>query len=163
MNWMSEIKGEMAIYHHTQKGPWWLLVYAVAAVFLTVSWYVQNVPALAITFGVTGLLMFLLGASFHHLTVADEGRRLAIRFGSFPLFRKRIWYDEIREVEVGRTAVLDGWGIHMSLRGGWVWNIWGRDCVVIRQERGVTRVGTDDAQGLAEFLKTRIPRIGDDQ
>ncbi len=22
--------------------------------------------------------------------------------------------------------MLDGWGIHMSLGGGWVWDLWGR-------------------------------------
>ena len=43
----------------------------------------------------------------------------------------------------------------MSLRGGWVWNIWGRDCVVIRHS-GILRVGTDDAHNLAEFLKGKI-------
>ena len=51
--------------------------------------------------------------------------------------------------------LLDGWGIHMSPRGGWVWNIWGRDCVVIHLERGALRVGTDDAENLAAFLKQR--------
>jgi hypothetical protein len=159
---MTETEGKMVTYDHTQKGPWAVVLYAMTIAFLTASWLLP-VLALQITFGVTGCAMFLLGVSFHHLTVADEGRQLVIRFGPSPLFRKRIWYDDIREVEVGRTTVLDGWGIHTSLRGGWVWNIWGRDCVVIRQERGVTRVGTDDAQGLAEFLKTRIPRIGDKQ
>ena len=66
--------------------------------------------------------------------------------------------NDIRAVEVGRTTILDGWGIHMSLRGGWVWNIWGRDCVVVRHQRSVTRVGTDNAQGLADFLKARMGR-----
>jgi hypothetical protein len=37
---------------------------------------------------------------------------------------------DIGSVEIGRTLHLDGWGIHMSVRGGWVWNLWGRDCVV---------------------------------
>jgi hypothetical protein len=40
-------------------------------------------------------------------------------------------------------------------RGGWVWNIWGYDCVVIRMKRGTLRVGTDDADGLVEFLRSR--------
>jgi hypothetical protein len=158
MNWMPEAKGEMASYHHRQKGPWWLLMYALTAVFLIVSWYVENVPALAITFGVTGCVMFILGASLHHLTVADEGDQLAIRFGPFPLFRKRIWYDDIIDAEKDRTTFLDGWGIHLSLRGGWVWNIWGYDCVVLRLKRGILRVGTDDPDELVAFLKGRIAK-----
>jgi hypothetical protein len=51
--------------------------------------------------------------------------------------------------------LLDGWGIHMSVRGGWVWNIWGRDCVVIHLDRSTLRVGTDDAENLTDFLKQR--------
>lgn len=153
---MTDTKGKMPTYDHTQKGPWGLVMYAVAAVFLTVSWYVQDVPALAITFSATGLLMFFLGASMHHLTVADEGNQLAIRFGPLPLFRKRIWYDDIRVVEKGRTTFLDGWGIHLSLRGGWVWNIWGYECVNLRLNRGIIRIGTDDADNLVQFLKGRI-------
>jgi hypothetical protein len=147
---------EVGSYRHTQKGAWALLLYVIAVAFLIVSWYVP-LPALRIIFLVTGLFMFLLAASFHHLTVADEGNQLAIRFGPLPLFRKRIFYDDIREVEAGRTSFLDGWGIHLSLRGGWVWNIWGRDCVIIRLKRGIIRVGTDDPDGLAAFLRNRIP------
>ena len=143
-------------YHHTQKGPWSLLVYAIGIAFFIARWYLPPVPGLDITFLVTGLFMLLLGASFHHLVVADEGSQLAIRFGPFPLFRRRIWYDDVREVKMGRTTVLDGWGIHWNPWSGSVRNIWGRDCVVLRLKRGKLKVGTDDPQGLAEFLKYRI-------
>ena len=64
--------------------------------------------------------------------------------------------DRANRVETGRTMLLDGWGVHFSLAGGSVWNIWGRDCVVIRHG-GITRVGTDDAENLAAFLRTKIP------
>jgi len=146
---------EVETYHHTQKGPWGMLLYAVTAAFLTAGWTLP-VPAMQITFLVTGLFVLLLGVSMGHLTVADEGDHLAVRFGPFPLFRKRILYRDIRKVETGRTTFLDGWGIHWSPWGGWVWNIWGRDCVVIRLEKGVLRVGTDDPQALAALLKTRM-------
>jgi hypothetical protein len=46
--------------------------------------------------------------------------------------------------------------IHMSLRGGGVWNVWGGDCVVLRLRKGILRVGTDDAEQLADFLKARL-------
>ena len=100
--------------------------------------------------------MFLLGLSFRQLTVEDEGERLAIRFGPLPVFVKRIFYEDIIDFEKDRTTLLDGWGIHLSLRGGWVWNIWGFDCVVLSLNRGILRVGTDDPDGLIEFLKARI-------
>jgi hypothetical protein len=50
-----------------------------------------------------------------------------------------------------------GWGIHYSVRGGWVWNVWGRDCVVVRlNDGGVLQIGTDNAPDLARFLEEKI-------
>jgi len=93
-------------------------------------------------------------------TGTESGHRLAIRFDPLPLFRTGVRYEDIEGVEVGRTTVLDGWGIHRSLRGGWVWSVWGRECVVVRHRRGVLRVGTDDAANLALFLQGKTPRGG---
>jgi hypothetical protein len=72
------------------------------------------------------------------------------------MFRRRIRYDDILEIEIGRTTIMDGWGIHWSPWGGWVWSLCAGKCVVLRRRRGVIRIGTDDAKGLAEFLKTKI-------
>jgi hypothetical protein len=48
-------------------------------------------------------------------------------------------------------------GIHYNLRDGWVWNLWGRDGVVVHwQQGGVLRIGTDDAVNLARFLNEKI-------
>lgn len=148
------------MYRHTQKGPWSWLLFATALLVLAVGLLVTDEPGLRVLLGATAAILGLLGASFHQLTVADEGDAVAVRFGPLPLFGKRIPYREIERVEIGRTTFLDGWGIHWSWRGGWVWNIWGRDCVVIRH-RGTTRVGTDDAENLASFLKTRIHSGGE--
>ena len=101
--------------------------------------------------------MLVLAASFHHLSVMDHGDVLAIRFGPVPLFRRIVRYTDIEKVEVGRTTLLDGWGIHMSIRGGWVWNLWGRDCVVVHFRNGGTlRIGTDDSEKLAGFLEGKL-------
>jgi hypothetical protein len=135
------------------------MCYAFAAAFVIASLSLP-VLALQITFFVTALFMLLLGASCGHLTVADEGNQLAIRFGPFPLFRKRIWYDDIIDAEKGRTTFLDGWGIHWSPWGGWVWNIWGYECVVLRLKRGKLKIGTDDPDGLVRFLEGRISERG---
>jgi hypothetical protein len=58
---------------------------------------------------------------------------------------------------------MDGWGIHMSIRGGWVWNLWGRDCVVIHFEKGMLRIGIDDAENLTAFLDGKISEPGESQ
>ncbi len=99
----------------------------------------------------------LVAPAFHHLTVQDQGDSLAIRFGPLPLFRRAVRYDSIQRVQVGRTLFHEGWGIHHSFRGGWVWNLWGRDCVVVHFRNGkVLRIDTDDAENLARFLEGKI-------
>lgn len=144
-------------YSHTQKAPLCLLVYALALVFLALGWFVQDAPPIPWLFPPIGLLMLVIAASFHHLTVEDQGDMLSVRFGPIPLFRKTVQYSDIVSVEVGRTLLLDGLGIHMSIRGGWVWNLWGRDCVVVHfRNGGVFRIGTDDTENLAAFLERKI-------
>lgn len=143
-------------YSHTQAAPLCLIVYGPSIALLVAAWQVRSQPVAATVLIGSGSLMAALGLAFHHLTVRDEGDRLAIRFGPLPLFRTSIRYADIQEVEVGRTLILEGWGIHWSPRGGWVWNLWGRDCVVIRQRKGVLRVGTDDAVNLARFLEGKV-------
>jgi hypothetical protein len=143
-------------YKHVQHAPLCLLIYVLAVVFLVLGLVLKNEPPIPWLFPPIGLFMLVLAASFHHLTVEDTEDRLAVSFGPIPLFRRIIRYDDIISVEIGRTTILDGWGIHMSLRGGWVWNLWGRDCVVLQLRKGILRVGTDDASNLAAFLNQKI-------
>jgi len=143
-------------YAHTQRAPLCLLVYALAITFFVLSWTLRDEPPLRWLFPLVGLLMLVIAASFHHLTVKDQGDRLSIHFGPIPLLRRTIRYTDIRKAETGRTLILDGWGIHMSIRGGWVWNLWGRDCVVVHLKNGVLRIGTDDSEMLTEFLAKKI-------
>ena len=148
-------------YNHTQKAPWFLLLLAFAALFFTIALVTRAEPVSPAILLVAGLLMAVLGYSLQQLTVCDEGDRLAVRFGPLPLFEKRIRYDDIREVEIGRTTILNGWDIHWRLRSGWVWSLSVGDCVAIRHKRGLIRIGSDDAKGLVEVLKTqRMPAGG---
>jgi hypothetical protein len=88
------------------------------------GWWVGDVLGKYVAWG-AGLLIALFGTTFHHLTVEDQGDVVAIRFGPVSLFRRRVNYADVEEVEVGRTRFLDGWDIHYSIQGGWVWNLWG--------------------------------------
>jgi hypothetical protein len=148
-------------YHHTQRAPLCLLVYLLALTLLVLGWVLQDEPPIRWLFPSIGLLLIVIAASFHHLTVTGDDDRLSINFGPIPLFRRSVRYADITNIETGRTTILDGWGIHMSLRGGWVWNLWGRDCVVVRfLNSGVLWIGTDDAEKLAGFLATKISGPG---
>ena len=143
----------MQHYEHTQKGPWHLLLFLMSAVFLTLGWVNRHDPVAAWMLPPMGLLMFGIGSMLRELTVSDQGDHLLLSFGPLKLIRKRMAYDTMSDVSIGRTTFLDGWGVHASLRGGWVWNIWGFGCVVVRTERGVTYIGTDEPERLAEFLR----------
>lgn len=144
-------------YSHTQKAPLCLLIYALAVVFFAVGYFVQDAPPIQWLFPPIGVLMLVLAASIHYLTVEDQSDVLAIRFGPLPLLRRTVRYADIGSVEIGRTLLLDGWGIHLSVRGGWVWNLWGRTCVAVHFKNGGTlRIGTDDAENLSRFLEGKI-------
>jgi len=143
-------------YSHTQKAPLCLILYGLTLASFVVAWVIGSDPA-SFTALAVGLVTALVASAFHHLSVIDQGDVLAIRFGPVPLFCRTVRYADIEKVEVGRTLLLDGWGIHYSIRGGWVWNIWGRDCVVVHRKKGsVLRIGTDDAENLVRFLEGKI-------
>ncbi len=142
-------------YLHRQYAPWSWFLAAIGATTLASAVLTRDAAAGWVILP-SSLLMCLLAAAFHNLTVKDLGKQLSVRFGPVPLFGLSIPYSDIVSVDAGRTTLLDGWGIHYSLRGGWVWNIWGRECVVIHRRRGILIVGTDDAQQLVTFIRSRI-------
>lgn len=143
-------------YRHTQRAPLCWGLYLICLPYPVASWLTADVAMLSIVFAVAGLTTLWLAASFHYLTTEDQGDRLSVRFGPLPTFRRGVRYDQIEKISVGRTTIFDGWGIHYSPRRGWVWNLWGRQCVVIQMRQSTLRVGSDDAAGLAKFLESRV-------
>ena len=147
-------------YSHKQKAPLCLIFYGSGVLVITLAALIRDSMGLVIG-GSVSLVLLLLAPCFHYLTVEDQGDALAIRFGPVPLLRRTVRYANIGKVEVGRTLILEGWGIHYSLRGGWVWNLWGRDCVVVHfKDGGTLRIGTDDAALLTRFLETKVAKQG---
>ncbi len=120
------------------------------------AWIAREQPVVLAVMIVAAVILVRVGLAFHHLTVEDEGDRLAIRFGPLPFMETWIQYADIQQVEVGRTTILDGWGIHRRPGHCWLWNLWGRDCVVIHRQRSDLRVGSDEAENLAEFLRGKM-------
>lgn len=146
-------------YQHTQSSPMFLILIGTGVAIFFGGWAVPETTVRAILL-VSGSVMLLLAISFRHLAVRDEGDKLLICFGPLPLFKRRLKYEEIESVERNRSSIMDGWGIHLSPGGGWVWNLWGFDCVdVYRKGRSRLRIGTDDPEGLEAFLKTRTDSV----
>ena len=157
---MDDQQGPNAGYSHTQTAPLCLILYGSALACFVLAWMLPIIPSFPAKLipVVVGLLLVAIAPAFHYLTVEDQGARLGIRFGPLPLFRKTVPYANIAKVEVGRTLILDGWGIHYSFRSGWVWNLWGQDCVVVHLRHGLLRIGTDDVLNLARFLEGKLTR-----
>lgn len=112
--------------------------------------------ALAGSAAVTGAF----ACTMSHLTVKDNGAgALTVAFGPVRLFKTTIPFSEISSATPARTSLLDGLGLHYSLSGerGWVWNVSGRDCVIVAKKDGSKiTIGTSDANGLADFLRSKI-------
>lgn len=143
-------------YSHTQRAPLCLLLYANALLLFVISLSLQNQWLGQWFLPMIGGIVLLLAASFHYLKVEDEGEALSVRFGPLPLFRRTVPYRDIQSVEVVRSSLMDGWGIHWSSKGGWIWNLWGRDCVMLQLDRGVLIIGTDRPQELHAFLEQQV-------
>jgi hypothetical protein len=103
-------------YSPTQKAPLCLILHGSALACFALAWIVGDTPGIYIGGGV-GLLIALLAPCFHHLIIEDQGDVLAIRFGPVPLFRRTVRYADVGSVEIGRTLLLDGWGIYLSIQG----------------------------------------------
>lgn len=143
-------------YQHTQRAPLCLLLYVVAAQFVVTAWLTRAVYFLPILFAVLSVVMLGIAMSFHYLRVSLEADRVKIGFGPLPLFTKTVRYEDIVSAEVSRTTILDGWGIHYSLSGAWVWNLWGFECVRLQLVKGGLCIGTNDAAQLAAALQQHI-------
>jgi hypothetical protein len=143
-------------YEHTQIGPWSTILGLCGVLLGIIAWFVRYDPvACMITAGVA-LIMGLLAPCFHRLTVCEEADRFVIRFGPLSLFKTSIRFVDIRHVEIGRTWLIEGWGIHqLTPSRGVVWNIWGRDCVVVRHRKTI-RIGTNEPEALLMAIQSRL-------
>lgn len=145
------------MYHRVQRAPWYLILVIVGAIQIGVAAVLPAGDVLRLILGAAAGVFLLLAACFRQLTVREESDVLVVQFGPLPLLRRRLPFAEIESATRGRTTILDGWGVHLSPRGGWTWNIWGFDCVDVRLSGGrVIHIGTDDPDGLESFLQSRI-------
>ncbi|MFB3925603.1 MAG: hypothetical protein ACE14T_06075 [Syntrophales bacterium] len=143
-------------YDHTQKSPLFWIIPGLGIAIVTVSLFTSLEEGHFFAASGIALAIVLSALCFGCLTVRDEGKFLAIRFGPIPVFRTRIPFSEITEVDVAYSDLVDGWGIHWVPGRGVIYNVWGFNCVRIVLGKKTIRVGTDDVEGLIRFLKTRV-------
>jgi hypothetical protein len=143
-------------YSHTQRAPLGTILSTVGVAILAVALFVRDAPGVPYILGAAAAIMVLAGLMFGHLTVRDEGDHLAVRFGPLPVFRTQIAYAKMTSAEPDRTSIIDGWGIHYVPWRGATYNLWGFGCVKITLGSRVIRVGTDDVEGLTDFLQRKV-------
>lgn len=143
------------LYTHTQRGMLRIVLLVAAGLVLAVGWFAPQEAAHRPVLAAVAVICIVLSFAFERLTIRDEGERLGVRFGPLPLFKKTIPYAEMTGVQRSRSTLLAGWGIHWT-RQGWLWNIGGRDCVRIEMGTKSLLLGTDDPDGLAAFILSKI-------
>jgi hypothetical protein len=147
-------------YDHTQHAPMYWLVLLPAIVIAAIAIIVPNDIYVAIPMLLVSGVLVATAMSFRWLRVVDEGTHLAMRFGPLPLLRKRILYANIVAAVRDRSSIIDGWGMHWLPGRGWTYNLSGFDCVRLTLKGGGTaRIGTDDPDGLTQFLQQKLREI----
>jgi hypothetical protein len=141
----------MKTYQHTQPAVTILRVIAVMILIFAIgSVFVHQLIAGIVILAITAWL-------FRSMTIEITDTELIWYFGSgFPL--KRVPLSEVVSVEVIRTTILNGWGIHYT-PGGWLYNVSGRGAVAITLRNGKRFcLGTDEPEELARQLTSARER-----
>lgn len=145
----------MPIYEHTQKGPWYLLLLAVAASQITtlLTGVVNGTPWAFWMLVAVSILMILLACSFRSLTVRVTASDIQVKFGPLPLMGKRVHLQDVQAVQATRSSIVDGWGVHWNPGQGWIYNLWGFDCIALQLGKTRLRIGTDEPQELMQAIQ----------
>ena len=143
-------------YDHRQIGKLHQIFLVPVLFFLFPAWQFRVTPVALIVWAAIVFVLAFTALCFEYLLVSDEGDHLALRYGPLPIFHKRFLYSQMTGAEPSRSNILDGWGIHYMPGRGWIYNLWGCDCVKVQMGKKTVRIGTDDVAGLVRFLRVRI-------
>ena len=144
-------------YEHTQRGTVLRVICGGVAGFLAVAGVVLLLmgesPGEVVYVGIPFVLMSVVLALFHSLTVRVSKNELQIVFGIGVI--SRTWQTaDIEDFVAVKNHWILGWGIK-RFRGGWLYNVSGQDAVEISLRNGTKfRIGTDEPRELLAALQT---------
>ncbi len=140
-------------YRHTQRGPGIIFpTLGFAALDAIIAWRIGQGMLIVVAIFLVGLAIV-----FSSLTVELGEGELRWYFGP-GFWSYRVPLADLVSVAAVRNRWWYGWGIRAG-PGFRLYNVSGLDAVELRLKSGeVRRVGTDDPQGLAEALKSHLPR-----
>lgn len=147
------------MYRHTQRSPALLVLPLFAAAVplaILVFGPVASAPAgMKIVLVVTALVLVATSAAFSSLTIAVADGRLSWHFGP-GVVRKSVPVAEVVAAERTRTRLWEGWGIHFTTRG-WLYNVAGRDAVLITRRDGSRfMLGSDEPEALVQAIRGAV-------
>lgn len=145
-------------YEHTQTGWPMRVSFGVAAAGLLVAGVLTTEglpPSSRAAFAIGALALALIGWVWSGLTIRIADGKLHWRFGlGWP--HKCVPLERIAGVETTHTTFWEGWGVHRTRRG-WLYNVAGRDAVLIRQHDGKSfMLGTDEPRKLSKAIERAI-------
>ncbi len=140
-------------YRHTQRGTLTLGVMLIAAIVCASAAYLNpSSSGRWLLWALAGGFVALTWV-FSSLTVEINERDLRWHFGP-GIWNYRIALADIDDVQIVRNQWSNGFGIRMR-PGFRLYNVSGFDAVELRLKTGdIRRIGTDDAQRLANALKS---------
>ena len=145
------------MYHHTQRNAAAFLLLNLAALipiglFLSGALPHGDVGA-RITVLVAAVVMMVSAFAFSSLTIAVRDGQLSWWFGP-GIVKKTVPLSTITSAEATTLSLFNGWGIHLTGRG-WLYNVAGRQAVLITQQDGRSfLLGTDEPDSLAQVIRT---------
>jgi hypothetical protein len=145
-------------YEHTQSGWPVRLAFGLAALgFLVMSALQSSTGGIHVVGPIVGAVVTAaLGLLWSRLTTRVDGQRLHWWFGpGWP--RYSVLLADVASFELTRTTFWQGWGIR-RMRRGWLYNIAGRDAVLLKRKDGrELLLGTDEPRRLKAALERAIP------
>jgi hypothetical protein len=143
----------MIQYQHRQWGKTLLLVLSIGILVCLVL-AIQNPTKYLIGLcSALGLLLCII--LFFSLSIEVSDQDLRWQFGP-GIIRKSVKLSEIAQVEVTRTNLIEGWGIHLTSRG-WLYNISGFKAVAIQLKNNQQfLLGTDEPEQLVSVIRQQL-------
>ena len=142
----------MICYHHRQWANPLIFILGLGMIFcLTLA--LQNIEIiLSISIA---LILLITGIIFSQLSIEVTDQELRWKFG-LGLIQHRVKLSEIETVEITRTRLIQGWGIHLTDRG-WLYNVDRLQAVAIKlKNHQQFLLGTDEPQQLVSAIEMQL-------
>ena len=145
---------ETIVYGHRQIG--WAMIAGMLvaiAVVAVVFALVERYGDVRLDFNIVIVVLAVIAAMFSSLTTRITDRAMAWWFG-LPMIGRRIPLSEIESISATRTNLMEGWGIHLTIWHGWVWNVSGFNAVHVTLRSGTKfAVGTPEPHAVVAAVE----------